>query len=97
VCRAIRQNEDIAQTPIIMFTAKSQATDKKDSFDAGADDYLTKPTRPSELLQRIQALLNRHELQTPPEEPAPPVSADGEAPRFITVIGSRGGVGATTV
>lgn len=99
VCRAIRQDPDLAATPIIMFTAKSQATDKKVSFDAGADDYLTKPTRPNELLQRIQALLSRNELQREPPLPSAPAAsrAAGAAPPFITVIGARGGAGATTV
>lgn len=99
VCRAIRQNPDLAPTPIIMFTAKSQATDKKDSFDAGADDYLTKPTRPSELLQRIEALLARRKDLPSDETPDTPLQTSfiGQDLRFISVLGSRGGAGATTV
>lgn len=99
VCRAIRQNPDLAPTPIIMFTAKGQATDKKDSFDAGADDYLTKPTRPSELLQRIEALLARG--KQPPAEEMQDTSLQtsffGSDRRLISVVGARGGAGATTV
>ena len=98
VCRALRQNPDLAATPIIMFTAKGQATDKKDSFDAGADDYLTKPTRPAELLQRIQALLARPRgVQSGVEEPLLTAVLEPSGSRFITVLGARGGAGATTV
>ncbi len=97
VCRSIRQNPDIASTPIIMFTAKGQAIDKKDSFDAGADDYLTKPTRPSELLQRIESLLSRQHGRPSATEPLRSAGARKEAPYFISVMGARGGAGATTV
>ncbi len=98
VCRAIRQDPDLASTPIIMFTAKSQATDKKVSFDAGADDYLSKPTRPAELLQRIESLLARQE-RAESSDVEPPLKAvyTPRGPRFISVLGSRGGAGATTV
>lgn len=98
VCRVIRQDSELAATPIIMFTAKSQAVDKKDSFDAGADDYITKPTRPSELLQRIEALLARDSLRAQDATDAPPQTTTIARHRdFITVIGARGGAGATTV
>lgn len=100
VCRSIRQNPDLAKTPIIMFTAKSQALDKKVSFDAGADDYITKPTRPSELLERIEALLARQPT-TAQEQVEPPVETGvlsrSDDRRLISVIGARGGAGATTV
>ncbi|MFW6069016.1 MAG: response regulator [Chloroflexota bacterium] len=104
VCRSIRQNPDLAKTPIIMFTAKSQALDKKVSFDAGADDYITKPTRPSELLERIEALLARQSTtaqeqdQTQVQPPAKTgVLSRSDDRRLISVIGARGGAGATTV
>lgn len=99
VCRAIRQNPDLAATPVIMFTAKSQATDKKESFDAGADDYLTKPTRPSELLQRIEALLARQKAPAAGEGQDVPLETtfSGQGPRFVSVLGARGGAGSTTV
>lgn len=99
VCRAIRQNPDLAKTPVIMFTAKSQAMDKKGSFDAGADDYVTKPTRPSELLERIEALLSRQPAR--PQDEAPPAEKEPQTEshngRFITVVGARSGAGSTTV
>lgn len=49
-------------SPIIMLTARDTLADKAVGFDSGADDYLTKDTRPEELLMRIQALLRRPRL-----------------------------------
>lgn len=59
VCRHLRAQNNISHIPIIMFTAKSLATDKLSGFNAGADDYLVKPTTPAELLRRVAALLER--------------------------------------
>ena len=49
VTRRLRQNPATAKTPILMFTAKTQLDDKVVGFEVGANDYLTKPTHPSEL------------------------------------------------
>ena len=57
VCKKVR--EFSASTPIIMLTARSQETDKIRGFDAGADDYLTKPFSVAELVARVHALLRR--------------------------------------
>lgn len=57
VCRKVRETS--ANTPIIMLTARSQETDKIRGFDAGADDYLTKPFSVAELVARVHALLRR--------------------------------------
>jgi len=59
VARRLRNNPETTQIPILMFTAKSQVNDKITGFDAGADDYLTKPTHPSELQAHVKALLER--------------------------------------
>src|SRR5512142_1974573 len=59
VTRRLRQNPSTAETPILMFTAKTQLDDKVVGFEVGADDYLTKPTHPSELQARVKALLAR--------------------------------------
>ncbi len=48
VARQLRANGLTVNIPILMFTAKSQLDDKVSGFEAGADDYLTKPTHPSE-------------------------------------------------
>ena len=49
VTRKLRGNPSTLSTPILMFTAKTQLDDKVVGFDVGADDYLTKPTHPSEV------------------------------------------------
>lgn len=58
VCRRVREQSDI---PIIMLTARSQEYDQLTAFDAGADDYVTKPCSPSILMKRVAALLRRGE------------------------------------
>jgi DNA-binding response OmpR family regulator len=55
-CRHIRQFSDV---PIIMLTAKAKENDKLRGFDAGADDYLTKPFSAKELVARVRAVLRR--------------------------------------
>ena len=61
VARRVREFSDI---PIIMLTAKSRESDLLQGFDAGADDYITKPFSSKELLARVRALLkrSRHEV-----------------------------------
>ncbi len=59
VAKRLRANPLTANTPILMFTAKAQLDDKVSGFEAGADDYLTKPTHPSELNAHVKALLAR--------------------------------------
>lgn len=58
VCRRLRTIPEVANVPIIMFTALNEADQKLAGFDAGADDYLTKPTEPGELAERVKALLD---------------------------------------
>ncbi|MEK7311436.1 MAG: response regulator, partial [Chloroflexota bacterium] len=59
VARRLRADSDLARTPIIMFTAKTMVDDKVAGFEAGVDDYMTKPTHPAELVSRVKALLAR--------------------------------------
>ena len=64
LCKAIRiENENI---PVIMLTAMTALTDKVDGYNAGADDYLTKPFEFKELLMKIRALLKRTHAQPVP-------------------------------
>ncbi len=56
VCRRIRQKW---RTPILMLTARTDSMDKVIGLELGADDYLTKPFEPKELLARVRALLRR--------------------------------------
>ena len=57
--RRIRQDGRISHIPVILLTAKAQTQDKLEGFEAGADDFLTKPFDPSELVARVQASLRR--------------------------------------
>jgi len=59
VARRLRDNQTTVNVPILMFTAKTQLDDKVAGFEVGADDYLTKPTHPSELQSHVKALLAR--------------------------------------
>ena len=64
VCRDLRRRG--IDTPVLMLTARGQLTDKVVGLKLGADDYLTKPFEPLELLARIEALLRRRRDATVP-------------------------------
>lgn len=85
VCQRLRAKPSTAQMPIIMLSARGQVEDKVTGFKAGADDYVSKPVDPQELLARAQALLQR--------------SMYSQVPMAwtIAVMGAKGGVGVTTV
>ena len=59
VCRQVRRNLKSVNIPIIMVTARTEEEDKLRGLDTGADDYLTKPFSPAELIARVRALLRR--------------------------------------
>jgi len=60
VCRYLRENEGLSSIPIVMLTAKAEETDKIVGLELGADDYVTKPFSPRELVARVRAVLRRH-------------------------------------
>src|SRR5579864_6356115 len=62
VARRIRRHPSNTHVPIIMLTAKGEVDDKLAGFDAGADDYMTKPFGPQELLARVKAKIRRVEV-----------------------------------
>ena len=64
ICKEIRK---ISQVPIIMLTARDEVSDKVVGLEVGADDYLTKPFHPQELVARAKALLRR--ARTEPDLP----------------------------
>ncbi len=70
VCRKLRASGD--QTPIIMLTARDEDIDKILGLELGADDYLTKPFNPRELISRVKAILRRGDTKK---------QADGKAVR----------------
>jgi len=61
--RSLRQDERTKQVPIIILTARGEEQDKVAGLEAGADDYVTKPFSPRELLARIRAVLRRRTPQ----------------------------------
>jgi two-component system, OmpR family, alkaline phosphatase synthesis response regulator PhoP len=63
VCRKLRARGD--QTPIIMLTARDEDIDKIIGLELGADDYLTKPFNPRELIARVKAIMRRSDNQKP--------------------------------
>src|SRR5438874_1116597 len=64
VCRQVRSESDV---PIIILTARTDDVDKIVGLELGADDYVTKPFNPRELVARVKAVLRRYR-PTPPEE-----------------------------
>jgi CheY-like chemotaxis protein/MinD-like ATPase involved in chromosome partitioning or flagellar assembly len=92
VAKRIRGDMEIGETPIIMFTAKTQVEDKVIGLESGADVYLTKPTQPRELFAQVKVLLARSKRTL--TQPLPKTAAHGE---LIGVIGAKGGVGVTTI
>ncbi|GAB6169979.1 response regulator transcription factor [Clostridium carnis] len=63
VCKAVRGDSDIKNTPVIMLTAKGEELDKILGLELGADDYITKPFSIRELLARIKAVLRRGSVE----------------------------------
>jgi DNA-binding response OmpR family regulator len=90
VCKRLRANAQTQAIPIIMFTAKTLVDDKVAGFEAGADDYLTKPTHPAELASRVKAVLLRSAAQRR-------TSSAETAGLALGFLGAKGGVGTTTL
>ena len=63
VCKYLKSKEKTISVPIIMLTAKAEETDKIVGLELGADDYVTKPFSPRELIARVKAVLRRHNLK----------------------------------
>jgi two-component system phosphate regulon response regulator PhoB len=59
LCRRIRSHEELARVPVIFVTARISEEDRLLGFDVGADDYITKPFSPRELVARVEAVLRR--------------------------------------
>jgi len=87
VAGQLRKHPATEGIPILMFTAKAAVNDKIAGFQAGADDYLTKPIHPAELITRVEALLQRQTR----------TSAEPERGRVISFLPTKGGVGTTTL
>lgn len=91
LCRRLRQNSATALMPILMLTAQAETRDKLAGFEAGADDYLTKPFDPEELVARLRVLLAR-------TQPVYAVKTESQKRGALwAVFGAKGGVGKTTL
>jgi CheY-like chemotaxis protein len=96
VARRLRKNPPTQAIPILMFTAKTQLDDKVTGFEVGADDYLTKPTHPTELQTHIKTLLARSSQKG--KEASQVVTAVHEHHGYmIGVISARGGLGVSSI
>jgi pilus assembly protein CpaE len=88
VTRQLRQDKDTLDIPIILFTAKSQVDDKVTGYEVGADDYLTKPVHPAELVAHIKALLARGKNRA---------AVPQEKGYTIGFIAAKGGLGVSSL
>jgi two-component system, OmpR family, phosphate regulon response regulator PhoB len=84
--KELRSNERTKALPILMLTAKSEESDKVLGLDSGADDYVTKPFSPKELIARVRAILRR---QMPMEDTGPlavgPLKLDPSSHRVMAI------------
>ena len=89
VCRAIRRT---SITPVIMVTAQTDTSDLVNGFDAGADDYVTKPVVPKELAARIRAALRRTQTSEPSPSNAKSLNkiGDVEIDRNMSIVRKNG-------
>lgn len=69
-CREIRQIPSLAETIIVFLTARGEDYSQIAGFDAGADDYVTKPVKPRVLTSRVKALLRRYRPDEKQDEPS---------------------------
>ena len=84
--RRLRANPNTAEIPVIFVSAKSQVEDRVEGLRLGADDYVVKPADPTELMMRIEAVMNRSRRQIRRRRAA-----------THAFVGVRGGVGTSTV
>ncbi len=90
-CQRLRENPKTAQIPILLLTALNNLESKIKGFEAGADDYLSKPYEPDELVARVNVLLRR---KTAPVEPRRTLEKTG---KVVGVFSLRGGAGVTSI
>jgi pilus assembly protein CpaE len=93
VTRLLRRESQFAHIPILVLTAQAGLQNKLKSFEAGADDHLTKPFEPEELAARLAALLRRAEVVSPQALPG----AVHEDARLIALHSLRGGTGCSSL
>ena len=92
IARSIRTNPATENTPIIMFTARSQVDDKVEGLEAGADAYITKPARPRELFAQVNSVLKRA-----PQHSSASATVVADKGTLIGIISAKGGIGNSTL
>ncbi len=90
-CQRLRENPKTAQIPILLLTALNNLESKIKGFEAGADDYLSKPYEPDELAARVSVLLRR---KAAPVAPRQMLKKDG---KVVAAFSLRGGVGVSSI
>ena len=88
VAKDLKAMPETDNIPLLMFTAKSQVEDKVTGYEVGADDYLTKPVHPAELVAHVKALLSR--------SPKSGVFTEEESGHTIGVLSPKGGIGCSS-
>ena len=86
VTRTLRKDSNV---PIIMLTARSEESDKLIGLELGADDYLTKPFSPKELVARVRTVLRRTDRAASPEEIIRVADLTLDVPRLRLAVGDR--------
>jgi pilus assembly protein CpaE len=93
VTRLLRRDPQFARLPILVLSAQTALQNKLSSFEAGADDYLSKPFEPAELVVRLAALLRRSELSQLPV----PIDETHSPARLIAIHSLKGGTGCSSL
>jgi CheY-like chemotaxis protein/MinD-like ATPase involved in chromosome partitioning or flagellar assembly len=86
VCREIRADQQIANLPILVLTARAQAVDREAALKSGANDYLSKPVNAQDLIEKVDNLLTNPKSSSPQKEAF-----------IVGFMGMMGGVGRTTL
>ena len=95
VTRRLRREPGFAHLPILVLTSESDLEDRVGAFEAGADDYLSKPFEAAELAARLTALLRKAEALRSAESTG--TAVDSEDAQFIAVHSLRGGIGSSSL
>jgi two-component system alkaline phosphatase synthesis response regulator PhoP len=88
LCRAIRADAATAAIPIIMLTAKGEESDRIVGLELGADDYITKPFSPNEVVARVRALLRRANRAAPADSRMTYGALNIDVDRHLIKVGS---------
>jgi len=89
VCRQLKETERLAQVPVIMLTARADEADRVLGLELGADDYVTKPFSPRELVARVRAVLRRRQHGDDPDRLDFGVLSISPGRHVVTVSGER--------